>query len=214
MRVQLLGGRPAAERVRRVDVGQRAEDEPFGIPVRVADHLALPADGVAQRLRMFGRGHVDRNHRRVVHGVPPRPRGPDPPSRRRAAVLRDARPIAMVGRGQGGRRSGPEPSLLGVREMARRKVLLFPDKRLRVKARPVEKVDAAIRRLIDDLAETMYSEPGVGLAAPQVGVPYRVFVIDTASPEGGELRAFINPHIIANEGEIAWKEGCLSFRSE
>jgi peptide deformylase len=98
-----------------------------------------------------------------------------------------------------------------VRAMARRKVLLFPDKRLRVKARPVEKVDAAIRRLIDDLAETMYSEPGVGLAAPQVGVPYRVFVIDTASPEGGELRAFVNPRIVATEGEVVWKEGCLSF---
>jgi peptide deformylase len=92
-----------------------------------------------------------------------------------------------------------------------RKVLLFPDKRLRVKARPVEKVTPAIRRLIDDLAETMYGEPGIGLAAPQIGVPYRIFVIDLASPDGGELHVFVNPRIVEAEGEVAWKEGCLSF---
>ncbi|MBI5501495.1 MAG: peptide deformylase [Deltaproteobacteria bacterium] len=95
--------------------------------------------------------------------------------------------------------------------MAIRQVLTYPDKRLRVRARPVEKVDDRIRRLIDDLAETMYAEPGIGLAAPQVGEALRVFVIDLASPKGGELRAFVNPRIVRAEGEIVWKEGCLSF---
>jgi len=92
-----------------------------------------------------------------------------------------------------------------------RQVLLFGDKRLRVKARAVDKVDDSIRRLLDDLAETMYGEPGIGLAAPQVGVPLRIFVIDLASPEGGQLSEFINPRIVLAEGEVVWKEGCLSF---
>jgi peptide deformylase len=95
--------------------------------------------------------------------------------------------------------------------MAIRTVLTFPDERLRVKAREVDLVDDAIRRLVDDMAETMYAEPGVGLAAPQVGVPLRVFVIDPKSPEGGELRVFINPRIVRRDGRISWKEGCLSF---
>lgn len=95
--------------------------------------------------------------------------------------------------------------------MAIRKVLVYPDKRLREKARPVERVDASIRRLLDDLAETMYAEPGVGLAAPQVGVSLQVFVIDLKSPEGGELLEFVNPRFLSREGEMAWKEGCLSF---
>jgi len=95
--------------------------------------------------------------------------------------------------------------------MTIRQVLSYPDKRLRVRARPVEKVDAAIRRLIDDLAETMYAEPGIGLAAPQLGEALRIFVIDLASPKGGELQVFVNPRIVRAEGEIVWKEGCLSF---
>jgi len=95
--------------------------------------------------------------------------------------------------------------------MAIRKVLLYPDKRLRFKTRPVDRVDDAIRRLLDDLAETMYAEPGVGLAAPQVGVPLRLFVIDIKSPEGGELLEFVNPRFLSREGELVWKEGCLSF---
>ena len=95
--------------------------------------------------------------------------------------------------------------------MTIRRVLWYPDKRLRAKARAVEKVGDSIRRLIDDLAQTMYAEPGVGLAAPQVGEPVRVFVIDLASPKGGELLAFVNPRIVHVEGEIVWKEGCLSF---
>jgi peptide deformylase len=95
--------------------------------------------------------------------------------------------------------------------MTIRKVLVYPDKRLRLKAKPVERVDDAIRRLLDDLAETMYAEPGVGLAAPQIGVPLQVFVIDLKSPEGGELLEFVNPRFVSREGEIVWKEGCLSF---
>jgi peptide deformylase len=95
--------------------------------------------------------------------------------------------------------------------MALRKVLLFPNKRLRLKSRPVDQVDDSIRRLLDDLAETMYAEPGVGLAAPQIGVPLRIFVIDLTSPDGGQLREFINPRVVVAEGEMVWKEGCLSF---
>jgi peptide deformylase len=95
--------------------------------------------------------------------------------------------------------------------MTIRKVLVYPDKRLRLKAKPVERVDDSIRRLLDDLAETMYAEPGIGLAAPQIGVPLQVFVIDLKSPEGGELLEFVNPRFVSREGEIVWKEGCLSF---
>jgi peptide deformylase len=95
--------------------------------------------------------------------------------------------------------------------MARRKVLLYPDKQLRATARPVERFDDDLHRLLDDLAETMYAEPGVGLAAPQVGVPLRAFVIDLTSPDGGQLREFVNPRIVEAKDEIVWKEGCLSF---
>jgi peptide deformylase len=91
-------------------------------------------------------------------------------------------------------------------------IRIFPDPVLRQKAMPVEEITPAIQQLIDDMAETMYAAPGVGLAANQVGVLHRVFVIDTAAEdEPSDLRVFINPEIALKEGEIAWKEGCLSF---
>lgn len=96
--------------------------------------------------------------------------------------------------------------------MAIRTILHYPDKRLRDKAVPVTVVDDEIRRLVDDMAETMYDAPGVGLAATQIGVARRVFVIDIAAKdEPSEFRAFINPEIIAKDGEVTWEEGCLSF---
>ncbi|MDI7267156.1 MAG: peptide deformylase [Myxococcota bacterium] len=95
--------------------------------------------------------------------------------------------------------------------MAVRPILQYPDRRLRVRSRPVERVDDAIRRLLDDLAETMYAAPGVGLAANQVGVPLRVCAIDVQSPQAGELVELINPRLIAAGEIVMWKEGCLSL---
>lgn len=96
--------------------------------------------------------------------------------------------------------------------MAIRTILRYPDKRLRNKAEPVTVVDDAIRALCDDMAETMYAAPGVGLAAPQIGVAKRIFVIDVAAEgEPSELRTFINPEFVKREGETVWEEGCLSF---
>jgi peptide deformylase len=95
--------------------------------------------------------------------------------------------------------------------MAVRTILHYPDPRIREKARPVEAITAEIKRLVDDMAETMYAAPGVGLAATQLGEPHRIFVIDTANDdEPSELRVFINPEIVLREGEITWDEGCLS----
>jgi peptide deformylase len=91
-------------------------------------------------------------------------------------------------------------------------IRVFPDSVLRERAKPVEKVTPELQRLIDDMAETMYDAPGVGLAANQVGVLQRVFVIDVANEdEPSDLCVFINPEIVHKEGEIVWKEGCLSF---
>jgi peptide deformylase len=97
--------------------------------------------------------------------------------------------------------------------MAIRTILHYPDKRLRTPGEPVTRFDDELRALIDDMAETMYAAPGVGLAAPQIGVGKRIFIIDTASGEDepSDLRVFINPEIIAAEGEIFFDEGCLSF---
>ncbi|MBW2458451.1 MAG: peptide deformylase [Deltaproteobacteria bacterium] len=96
--------------------------------------------------------------------------------------------------------------------MAIRTILHYPDARLREKAQPVESVTPEIRTLIEDMAETMYAAPGVGLAAPQIGIGHRIFVIDIATEdEPSNLLAFVNPEIITREGEQVWTEGCLSF---
>jgi peptide deformylase len=96
--------------------------------------------------------------------------------------------------------------------MAVRTILEYPDKRLTYEAQPVSSVDDEVRRLVEDMAETMYAAPGVGLAAPQIGVGLRVFVIDIAGEnEPSQLRAYINPEIVEKRGVIAWEEGCLSF---
>lgn len=93
--------------------------------------------------------------------------------------------------------------------MAILQVLHYPDPRLRNPAQPVEQVDDDVRRLVDDMFETMYEAPGIGLAATQVNVPKRVVVIDLSN-DNTEPHCFINPKIIAREGEEETEEGCLS----
>lgn len=91
-------------------------------------------------------------------------------------------------------------------------ILHYPDERLRQVAAPVTAFDNALAKLVDDMAETMYAAPGVGLAATQVGVPQRVFIVDIGEEEAsGDLRVFVNPEIEHFDGETAWEEGCLSF---
>jgi peptide deformylase len=102
--------------------------------------------------------------------------------------------------------------------MALLEILTYPDPRLAKKALPVEKVDDELRKLIDDMTETMYSADGVGLAAPQVGVQKRVIVLDTnprQDEEGKPLprhpMAIVNPVIAErSEEKVIWEEGCLS----
>jgi peptide deformylase len=88
-------------------------------------------------------------------------------------------------------------------------ILHFPDPRLRNKAKPVAVVDDSIRRLIDDMFETMYQAPGIGLAATQVNVAKQVIVIDL-SEEKNQPLCLINPEILAKDGEEQMEEGCLS----
>jgi peptide deformylase len=96
--------------------------------------------------------------------------------------------------------------------MAIRTILHYPDPRLRRKALPVERITDEISQLIDDMAETMYAAPGVGLAAPQIGESHRIFLIDVAGEdEPSNLLVFINPQIVDSSGEQAGQEGCLSF---
>ena len=93
--------------------------------------------------------------------------------------------------------------------MAILNILEFPDSRLRTIAKPVAVVDDEVRQLIDDMFETMYEAPGIGLAATQVNVHQRVVVIDVSEDKSG-LLALINPEIIARSGEQVCEEGCLS----
>ena len=93
--------------------------------------------------------------------------------------------------------------------MARLDILHYPDARLHTVAKPVAAVDARIRQLIDDMAETMYDAPGIGLAATQVNVHERVIVIDISETHDA-LRVFINPEIVAQSGRAEGEEGCLS----
>lgn len=93
--------------------------------------------------------------------------------------------------------------------MAILNILHYPDERLHKVALPVEKVDDQIRRLVDDMAETMYEAPGIGLAATQVDVHRRIIVIDI-SEDKSALRTIINPRIISADGKTTFEEGCLS----
>jgi peptide deformylase len=93
--------------------------------------------------------------------------------------------------------------------MALLPILHYPDPRLHNVARPVAAVDERIRKLITDMAETMYAAPGIGLAATQVDVHERVLIIDISEARN-DLQAFINPEIIESSGEAENEEGCLS----
>ncbi len=93
--------------------------------------------------------------------------------------------------------------------MARLPILEFPDPRLRTRAEPVATFDAALARLADDMVETMYAAPGIGLAATQVDWHHRLIVIDL-SKEQNEREVFINPEILSREGQAVGEEGCLS----
>lgn len=93
--------------------------------------------------------------------------------------------------------------------MAILKILQYPDERLHKIARKVEHADEVIRKLVKDMAETMYAAPGVGLAATQVDIHEQVIVVD-ASEAHDKLMVFINPEIIASSGEEVSEEGCLS----
>ena len=94
--------------------------------------------------------------------------------------------------------------------MALLNVLCYPDPRLHKVAKPVEQVDARIKKIVADMADTMYEAPGVGLAATQVDIHERIVVIDV-SEEQNQLMVFINPEIIWSSPEKkSWREGCLS----
>ncbi|MDB5217562.1 MAG: Peptide deformylase [Myxococcaceae bacterium] len=93
-----------------------------------------------------------------------------------------------------------------------RTILHYPDKRLRERGKKIEAITPELRKLIDDMAETMYAAPGVGLAATQIGELLQLFIIDIAdAEEPSDLRVFINPEILETDGEVTWPEGCLSF---
>jgi len=93
--------------------------------------------------------------------------------------------------------------------MALLPILHYPDPRLKKRAEPVTEVDESIRRLAADMAETMYTAPGIGLAATQVDVHKRVIVIDVTEDRSG-LTVLINPEILEKDGECVSEEGCLS----
>jgi len=101
-------------------------------------------------------------------------------------------------------------ALLDNSYMALLTVLCYPDPRLHKVAKPVAQVDARVKKIVADMADTMYEAPGVGLAATQVDIHERIVVIDV-SDEQNELMVFINPEIIWASSETkSWREGCLS----
>ena len=93
--------------------------------------------------------------------------------------------------------------------MAELEILTYPDKRLRQVAKPVTKFDDSLRKLSEDMAETMYAAPGIGLAAVQVDVAQRLVVMDL-SEEKNQLLVLVNPEIVKQEGSVCMQEGCLS----
>jgi peptide deformylase len=94
-----------------------------------------------------------------------------------------------------------------------RDIIILPDKRLRLVSKPVAKIDAATRKLVNDMFDTMYRAPGIGLAAIQVGEPKRIITLDLAKKDQPkEPRVIINPEILwASPEKAAYEEGCLSI---
>jgi peptide deformylase len=97
--------------------------------------------------------------------------------------------------------------------MAKREILIIPDKRLRLKSEPLKSVDKSVRALVDDMFETMYAAPGIGLAAIQIGVPQRVVTMDLSGKDEPKAPCvFINPEITwASNERATYDEGCLSI---
>ena len=97
--------------------------------------------------------------------------------------------------------------------MALREIIILPDKQLRLVSKPIEKVTPEIRKLADDMLETMYDAPGIGLAAIQVAQPLRLITMDLAKKDAtAEPRVFINPEILwSSEEKSTYEEGCLSI---
>ncbi len=97
--------------------------------------------------------------------------------------------------------------------MASREIIKLPDKRLRLVSEPVKRIDAGIHKLVEDMFETMYAAPGIGLAAIQVGVGKRLFTADLSKKEEArEPQVFINPEIVwASDEKAIHEEGCLSI---
>jgi peptide deformylase len=97
--------------------------------------------------------------------------------------------------------------------MALRPIITLPDPKLRLISRKVERIDETLRRLIDDMIETMHEAPGVGLAAIQVGEPIRLLVLDVAKKEEPpDPQVFVNPEIVwSSEERSVYEEGCLSI---
>jgi peptide deformylase len=95
--------------------------------------------------------------------------------------------------------------------MAVRPIVKYGHPMLHQPSEPVREIDGAIRKLLDDMVETMYAAPGIGLAAPQIAVPLRVIVVDlSVGEEKGQLIELINPEFVLREGEQRHDEGCLS----
>lgn len=95
--------------------------------------------------------------------------------------------------------------------MAGRPICAYPETVLRQKAQEVKTIDDELQQLIDDMIETMYAAPGIGLAAPQIGISLRLFVVDvTGGKDVNGLQTYINPEIISSEGCVREDEGCLS----
>jgi peptide deformylase len=123
--------------------------------------------------------------------------------------------------GQGQRRTSAQPmrridrfpATAYIASMALRDILTLPDKRLRQVSDPVKKIDAGVRKLVEDMFETMYDAPGIGLAAIQVGAPKRIITMDLAKKEEPRKpQVFINPEILwTSEEKATYEEGCLSI---
>jgi peptide deformylase len=97
--------------------------------------------------------------------------------------------------------------------MALRPVLQFPDPRLKSVSEPVGEITDGLRKLAQDMCDVMYDEPGIGLAAPQVGEAVRLIVVDTEWTDEGQDRdplVVVNPELSSPEGKVVWNEGCLS----
>ena len=97
--------------------------------------------------------------------------------------------------------------------MAVREIIKLPDKRLRLASEPIKRIDSAIRKLVDDLFETMYEAPGIGLAAIQIGIAKRVVTMDLSKKDEAQApQVFINPEIVwASDETSKYEEGCLSI---